>query len=57
MHRVSRWLSALFLLVALVAGSSAFAQGYPNRPVRIIVPFPAGGPADALGRVLADQLN
>src|SRR6476661_4958954 len=49
---------AAFVLLALSAvPSAAFAQSYPNRPVRIIVPFPAGGPADALGRVLADQLN
>ena len=32
-------------------------KAWPNRPVRLVVPFPAGGPADALGRVLADQLN
>src|SRR5262245_44242296 len=57
MHRVSRWRSALLLLAALFAAPSAFAQGYPNRPVRLVVPFPAGGPADVLGRVLADQLN
>jgi tripartite-type tricarboxylate transporter receptor subunit TctC len=54
-RRVSGLLSALVFLVTLVAPSSGWAQGYPNRPVRLVVPFPAGGPADALGRVLADQ--
>jgi tripartite-type tricarboxylate transporter receptor subunit TctC len=54
-RRVSGLLSALILFAALVASTSAGAQGYPNRPVRLVVPFPAGGPADALGRVLADQ--
>lgn len=49
--------AAFLLLATWAAPSAAFAQSYPNRPVRIIVPFPAGGPADALGRVLADQLN
>jgi tripartite-type tricarboxylate transporter receptor subunit TctC len=53
----SALLPALLLLATLLVPASAFAQGYPNRPVRLVVPFPAGGPADALGRVLADQLN
>ena len=56
-RRISRLLFALFLLLTFVAPTSGWAQSYPNRPVRLVVPFPAGGPADALGRVLADQLN
>src|SRR5688572_8193802 len=56
-HRTSRLLLALVLVAAFAAPSSGWAQSYPNRPVRLVVPFPAGGPADALGRVLADQLN
>src|SRR4051794_2659849 len=56
-RRVSRLLLTLLLLAMFVAPTSGWAQGYPNRPVRLVVPFPAGGPADALGRVLADQLN
>ncbi|HKS63493.1 MAG TPA: tripartite tricarboxylate transporter substrate-binding protein, partial [Xanthobacteraceae bacterium] len=56
MNRASRLLW-LVLLAAFVAPTAAWAQSYPNRPVRLVVPFPAGGPADALGRVLADQLN
>lgn len=37
---------------------AARAQGaYPNRPVRLIVPFPAGGPSDNLGRLLGQQLS
>ena len=59
MHRVmSRCLlPALVLVAALATSASGWAQGYPNRAVRLVVPFPAGGPADALGRVIADQLN
>src|SRR6185503_21219483 len=35
----------------------ACAQGWPNRPVRLIVPFTAGGPTDFVGRLVADQLS
>jgi tripartite-type tricarboxylate transporter receptor subunit TctC len=34
-----------------------YAQGYPSRPITMIVPFAAGGPADALGRTLADGMT
>jgi tripartite-type tricarboxylate transporter receptor subunit TctC len=48
------------LIVALLAlaelTASALAQTYPNRPVRIIVPTPAGGPVDVMARVLANAL-
>src|SRR2546428_4084072 len=42
----------LFAFLALFA-LSAEGQGYPQRPIRMIVPFAAGGTTDALGRVLA----
>src|ERR1043165_6092894 len=59
MHRrMSRCLFAALAFLAVSAASTAgFTQGYPNRAVRLVVPFPPGGPADALGRALADQLN
>ncbi len=44
------------LCVALFA-SSAFAQNYPNRLVRIIVPFPAGGPTDVMARLIGIKLS
>jgi len=57
MHRrMSRHLLAAFVFIAAFAAPmSGWAQGYPNRPIRLVVPFPAGGPADALGRAIADQ--
>jgi tripartite-type tricarboxylate transporter receptor subunit TctC len=36
---------------------SAEAQTWPNRPIRLIVPFPAGGPPDVLARVMADLIG
>jgi tripartite-type tricarboxylate transporter receptor subunit TctC len=41
---------------ALVSGT-ALAQAYPSKPVRLIVPFPAGGPADLFGRNLAQGMS
>lgn len=48
--------SWLGLGVGLLATSGVLAQGYPNKPVRFIVPFPPGGGADVIGRVLAARL-
>ena len=43
-------------LAALTFGSAALAQTYPAKPLRIIVPFPAGGAQDALARLIAEPL-
>ena len=44
-------------IAALTASTAAPAQDYPNRAVKIIVPFPAGGTADAMPRAVADFLS
>src|SRR5688572_1327710 len=47
-----------FLCIATLAVTSApaVAQTFPHKAVRLIVPFPAGGPSDALGRLLGEKL-
>jgi tripartite-type tricarboxylate transporter receptor subunit TctC len=45
------------VLLAAVVPSLALADAYPSRPVRIIVPFPPGGTADAVPRILAEKLS
>src|SRR4051812_5177264 len=38
-------------------GNTAQAQGYPERSVTGVVPFPAGGPSDVVARIVADQMG
>ena len=51
-----RWAAGLAAL--FVCAGAAFAQsGYPNKPIRLIVPFPAGGSVDVTSRALAQKLS
>ena len=47
----------LFSVVLLLVAAGAMAQDYPNRTVRVIVPFPPGGAPDLVGRTLAHRLG
>lgn len=41
----------------LLAAAPALAQEYPNKPIRLVIPFPAGGSSDGIGRQIADKLG
>src|SRR5437773_707178 len=53
MRRIA--LAALFATLALAVPASA--QNFPSRPVTIVVPFSAGGPSDAMARILAERMK
>jgi len=55
MRRLLTVVAAFFVGVA--STGMAVAQGYPTRPITMIVPFPAGGATDTLARFLAERMR
>jgi tripartite-type tricarboxylate transporter receptor subunit TctC len=51
------WLPLLTTFLAAILAHPAAAEEWPQRPVRIIVPFPAGGNSDAVARIIAQRLG
>src|SRR5579862_6645113 len=47
----------LAALLLLLSAASAGAEDYPSRQIRLIVPFPAGGPSDIIARVLGQRMS
>ena len=50
------WMRLACLVGLLVGALDAHAQDYPNRTIKFVVPFPAGGPADTISRILTDKM-
>src|SRR5713226_4638997 len=55
MHLFAR--RALAVVSLMIASMAAWAQGYPDRPLRLVVGFPPGGSGDFLARIIADELS
>src|SRR5499426_4427972 len=60
MKRAGRFVIAALLAASITASAAAEEQsaaGFPNRPVRLIVPFPAGGPSDIVARLIGQRMS
>src|SRR3546814_836249 len=57
-HRLTKMVPLLMMAAMLAGGQTSIAQAaYPNKPIKLIVPFPAGGPTDAMARIVSEKLT
>ena len=57
MHSIRLFALVSFLALPLAPAAAQEAQNFPSRPIRIVVPFPAGGPTDILSRIVAQKMS
>ena len=57
MNRLQAAAAALFLSLSWVGGATAQAQAYPSKPIRIVVPYGAGGGIDVISRLVGERLS
>lgn len=58
MKYFARWLGGIVTAVVALSGAGlALAQGYPNKSIKMIVPYPPGGPTDVQARIVAQKLG
>jgi tripartite-type tricarboxylate transporter receptor subunit TctC len=55
--RPSRLMSIIAMAIVACIGTAANAQEFPERPIQLVVPFPAGGANDVLARVVAEKMG
>jgi tripartite-type tricarboxylate transporter receptor subunit TctC len=55
-HR-GQWLRRILSLTLLLGATATWAQGFPSKPVRIVIPFATGGSTDANARIIQDKLS
>ncbi len=55
--KVLRWMAALAATFVVSLAGVALAQDFPNKPIKLVVPYPPGGPTDVQARVVAQKLG
>ena len=57
LNKKNKWILALCMTFGMLCSANLSAQTWPDKPIKMIVPFAAGGSADILGRILAQELS